>query len=105
MVSELDILRTAHLVMQRPNPDAYVRERLAALSGDADGHAVWMRIAAAMAVLRAEKPEAGPADALTRGRVERFRGRQGGGTGGTEPCAGPEPVVEARLLRSHRTRA
>ena len=58
-VTDLDIYRAAHEVLKRPDADAVLRERLAALAEDPEGHATWVRIAAAMAVLRADKPEPG----------------------------------------------
>ncbi len=63
MIPDLDIYRTANLLVRRHGEDAPIHAAMRAdamlEAGDLDGYAVWKRVLRAVEELRGEKPEAG----------------------------------------------
>ena len=61
MVSDLDIYRTAAIVVKEHGDDAATHAAMRAdelmEAGDMDGRAVWLRVLAAVKELLAEKPD------------------------------------------------
>lgn len=65
MTGELDVYRSAHLLIKQHGPDAAIRAAMKADAfleqGDVDGHSVWIRIKKAIEELQATARPAGQA--------------------------------------------